>query len=110
MACERTMNPRHLENLRELNEGIVAFNRYLSPSSQIPTFDSETMVRDLQCTEIVHGDWNAFTFPNSEKRGDYFLFGHERTMEEKNGFYIGKSSFESAMGHRLYTHLHPHRS
>jgi hypothetical protein len=104
------MNPRHLENLRELNAGIESFNQYLSPSCQIPTFDPETMTRDLHCSEIVHGDWNAFKFPNSEKRGVYFLFGHERTMEEKNGLYIGKSSFDSAMGHRLYTHLHPHRS
>ena len=104
------MNPRHLENLSELNAGIESFNQYLSPSCQIPTFDPETMTRDLHCSEIVHGDWNAFIFPNSEKRGVYFLFGHERTMEEKNGVYIGKSSFDSAMGHRLYNHLHRHRS
>ncbi len=104
------MNPRFLEDLREINEGIEAFNRFLNSSCQIPTFDSETMTQDLHCSEIIHGDWNAFRFPNSEKRGVYFLFGHERTTLEKNGLYIGKSSFGSAMGHRLYTHLHPHRA
>jgi hypothetical protein len=68
------------------------------------------MINDQKCVKIVHGDWNAFGFPNSGRRGVYFVFGHEKNMSDKNGIYIGKASFSSSIGGRLYPKLHPYRS
>jgi hypothetical protein len=104
------MNTRYINELDAINSTIVSFNQCLNSSHLLPTFNSDTMMKDKNCVEIVHGDWDAFGFPNSAKRGVYFLLGYEKKALEKNGLYIGKASFGSAIGKRLYSHLHPHRS
>jgi hypothetical protein len=104
------MNARYLNEVQEINKVIKSFNEYLGPTHRLPEFNFDTMLAQKHCIEVVHGDWNAFGFPNSEKRGVYFIFAHEQTAQQKNGLYIGKASFGSAIGRRLYAHLHPSRS
>jgi hypothetical protein len=101
------MNTRFLPEINSINQTIVAFNQYLNPTYKIPVFDSGRMIEEKNCIQIVHGHWDDFGFPNSTKRGVYFIFGHEKVIETKNGLYIGKASFSSAIGSRLDHHLRP---
>lgn len=54
--------------------------------------------------KVVHGEWNAFPFPNAQRRGVYFALGKTQDTGEL-GLYIGKASFNSTIGKRLYSHL-----
>jgi hypothetical protein len=103
------MNARFLPEITAINQTIDKFNNYLSPAYRIPTFDLGRMMEDKTCIQIVHGNWNAFGFPHSEKRGVYFVFGLEKTNQSKNGVYVGKASFGSVIGRRLYAHLTHYR-
>lgn len=93
-----------------INNTISLFNKYLSPSNQIRLFDLVTDIGNKNIVEVVHGDWDAFPWPNNGTRGVYFVLGYERNHFEKNGMYIGKASFGSSTSARLYSHLHPTRS
>ncbi len=104
------MNTRFKPEVDAINASIAVFNQFLHPSHIVPTFQFDTMLGDKHCIEVVHGNWNAFGFPSSERRGVYFIFGHEKTTPAKNGLYIGKASFGSSIGRRLYSHFHPYRS
>ena len=101
---------KYLKEIDFINSEIIEFNKHLSANYQIPTFDLDSAFDEKQIVKVIHGDWNAFPFPNNATRGVYFVFGYERKENEKNGLYIGKASFGSATSARLYAHLHPHRN
>ena len=103
------MNTRYLPVIEAINQRIIAFNQYLNPPHKISVFDPCRMLEEKNCIQIVHGNWNAFGFPNSEKRGVYFIFGYEKTSD-KNGLYIGKASFSSSIGKRLNPRLRPYKN
>lgn len=100
---------RFLPQINAINQKIVAFNQYLNPTNKVPVFNFDQMIEEKNCVQVVHGKWVGWNFPNSEKRGVYFIFGHEKT-NEKNGLYIGKSSFSSAIGYRLGYWLRPYKN
>jgi hypothetical protein len=104
------MDIRYRKEVDAINNGIASFNLFLNLNHLVPAFRFDTMLNEQHCIKVVHGDWHAFSFPNSPKRGVYFIFGHEKTVQEKNGLYIGKASFGSSIGDRLYYRLHPYRS
>ena len=101
---------KYTTEFESINNTISQFNKYLSPSNQIRLFDVVTDIENKNIIEVVHGDWNAFPWPNNATRGVYFVLGYERNHFEKNGMYIGKASFGSSTSARLYSHLHPTRS
>ena len=103
------MNTRFLHEINAINQTIVAFNQYLNPIYKMPVFDPGRMLEEKNCIQIVHGNWDAFGFPNSAKRGVYFIFGRERTSD-KNGLYIGKASFSSSIGKRLNPRLRAYKN
>lgn len=91
-----------------INQSIAAFNKHLAESCLIPEIDTSTGIEEKNIVEILHGRWD-FPFPNSDSRGVYFVFGRHREKQTRNGVYIRKASFGSAIGRRLYSWLHPHR-
>ena len=101
---------KYRSEFKSINKTISKFNEHLSPNNQIRLFDVSTDIENKSIVEIVHGDWNAFPFPNNGTRGVYFVVGYERNNPEKNGMYIGKASFSSSTSARLYSHLHATRS
>lgn len=101
------MNARFLFEINTINQSIIEFNQYLNPIYKVPIFNFDRMIEEKHCIEILHGNWDAFGFPNSNKRGVYFVFGHEKINNTKNGMYIGKASFSSAIGYRLDSRLRP---
>lgn len=92
---------RFLPEINAINQTIVSFNQYLNPTYKVPVLNFERMIEEKNCIQINHGNWLANSFPNAGKRGVYFIFGHEKTNETKNGLYIGKASFDSGIGARL---------
>lgn len=101
------MSTRFLPEIEAINQTIGSFNGYLSPTYRVPTFLFDRMIEHKHCVEILHGNWDGFPFPDGGQRGVYFIFGHEKTDEAKNGLYVGKASFGSAIGKRLYSRLKP---
>ena len=93
-----------------INSSITSFNTFLSAPYAVAILKFDTMIQEKRWVEITHGNWDAFGFPTSEKRGVYFIFGHEKNMPEKNGLYIGKASFGSSIGKRLWRRLNRCRS
>ncbi len=93
-----------------INSSIASFNTFLSAPYAVPILKFDTMIQEKRWVEVIHGNWDAFPFPTSEKRGVYFIFGHEKSMSDKTGLYIGKASLGSSIGRRLYSHLNPYRS
>ena len=104
------MNPRFFSEVDAINQKVTGFNQHLNPTIQVPLLNVNRMIEDKSCVQIVHQNWYGFNFPNGGKRGVYFLFGREKLNPEKNGLYIGKASFSSCMGARLYQHLTHHRN
>ncbi len=88
-----------------INSSITSFNKFLSAPYAVPVLKFDTMIQEKRWVEVIHGNWDAFPFPTSEKRGVYFIFGHDETTPEKNGIYIGKASFGSSIGKRLWWRL-----
>lgn len=101
---------KYIQELNAINGKIAEFNEYLLPKFRAPIFELGSAFENKHIVKVVHGDWNAFPFPNNGTRGVYFIFGYEQTKNEKNGLYIGKSSFNSSTSSRLYAHLHPSRA
>ncbi|MEO7100810.1 MAG: hypothetical protein ABI162_15720 [Luteolibacter sp.] len=93
-----------------INQSITTFNKCLAGSCLIPEIDTFSGIEEKNIVEILHRRWDDFPFPNSDSRGVYFIFGRHREQQARNGVYIGKASFGSAIGRRLYSWLHPHRS
>jgi hypothetical protein len=96
------MNEYQLK-LTAINEALNEFNNYLSPRFQLKAIKPEAMVK------VVHGNWNAFPFPNNGTAGVYFIFGRKKSALEEKGLYIGKASFGKKTSDRLYYHLVPHK-
>ena len=101
---------RYKTAIEMINSSITSFNKFLSTSYLIPIFKFDTMIKEKRWVEIIHGNWDAFSFPTGEKRGVYFIFGYEINTPKKNGLYIGKASFNSSIGKRLWSHFNPYRS
>ncbi len=95
---------RYSQEIEAINKSIISFNEYLNAKYSIPKINAQTMLTDQNCIQILHQNWDGFGFPNSEKRGVYFVFGREMTTD-RNGVYIGKASFGSTIGRRLSSHL-----
>lgn len=104
----RDMEPRYRPEIDAINSCIASFNGFLNPNHSLPSFDIQTMTDGKNCVKVVHGDWESWRFPHSDQRGVYFIFGSEKTTD-RNGIYIGKASFDSAIGNRLHHHLFPTR-
>lgn len=103
------MNARYLPYIAAINEKIICFNKIFRESHQIPIIDTDRMIDDGVCIQVIHGDWDAFPFPKAESRGVYFIFGYEKCDESNLGVYIGKASFGSTIGRRLTSHFSKYR-
>lgn len=93
--------------ISEINDVIRKFNIFLANDKSIPLLSQVNGELQSELIKVVHGNWNAFPFPNAQRRGVYFAFGKKQDTSEL-GLYIGKASFNSTIGKRLYSHLRIH--
>lgn len=96
----------YLHYINLINKGLLDFSHYLQPQYHIPTFD-DSMLNDINITwDLTTNGWDNTKFPSSSSRGVYLIFGKKKDNTDKIGVYVGKASFNSFIGSRLYTHLH----
>ena len=103
------MDDRFLIYVAAINAKISDFNQYMNHECQIPPLHPERIEEEKNGVKIRHGNWHDWQFPNSEKRGVYFIFGWKASTPSENGLYIGKASFESRIGKRLASWLEPYK-
>jgi hypothetical protein len=105
MLGANKLDQKYSRCINIINEDLIKFNSYLNDKYHIPLLDA-----DQDCTadgfvKIIHGEWDSWRFPNPEKRGVYFIFACNIKNVEDIALYIGKASFSSAIGARLYQHF-----
>lgn len=88
-----------------VNNSISKFNEFLIPTRQLPKIDLDKIHDNSYFTKLTEISWLDLKFPNAEKRGIYFIFGYDSKDKSRRAMYIGKASFSSTIGRRLYAHL-----
>lgn len=99
------MNAEYLKMIEIINSRISKFNEFLIPSRQLPMIDKDKINDNSYFTKLTEISWLDLRFPNAEKRGIYFIFGYDAKDQSRRAMYIGKASFSSSIGKRLYAHL-----
>jgi hypothetical protein len=92
--------------LDEINNCIENFNNYLKPEYHVDLLDKAKFEEKSHYCKLKETLWDDQRWPNSDYRGVYFIFGRDTNDPCNLGVYIGKSSWNSAMGHRIYSHLY----
>src|SRR5262249_21571116 len=64
---------RFHQEIDTINRVIASFNKYLAPQFPVPRFDQDTAIERKNIVEILHGNWDGFTFPNNRTQGVYFI-------------------------------------
>ena len=99
------MQKEYVQMVETINKIIIEFNKILDPKFKIPDLDLNKVYDNSCFTCLKNTTWNDLKFPNSEKKGIYFLVGYDSQNIDKKVMYIGKASFNSKIGRRLYNHL-----
>jgi hypothetical protein len=103
------MDEKYIEIVKVINELIGDFNKFLNTDFKINQFDLNEVNNKQYFTYLLKKQWDDFRFPNSEKRGVYFIIGYNSVLPENRAVYIGKSSFKHKIGKRFYSHLSRYR-
>jgi hypothetical protein len=98
-----------MTNYRELiliiNKKVEDFSNFLKPEYQLPIFEEEKLNNPKISWNLIEVGWNDTMFPGDESPGVYFIFGKKQNDNSKVAVYVGKSSYSSIIGKRLYSHL-----
>ena len=87
-----------------INKAVEDFSNLLKPEYQLPKIDDEKINNPKISWNLLQVGWNDTMFPGDESPGVYLIFG-KNTITNQIGIYIGKSSYKSLIGNRLYQHL-----
>jgi hypothetical protein len=99
------MNSDYINMVEIVNKNITRFNELLASSNPIPLIEQDKVYDDKYFTKLTETTWFELRFPNAEKKGIYLIFGYDSKDFSKKSMYIGKASFSSSIGKRLYNHL-----
>ena len=87
-----------------INQSLFNFNNYLSKDNLIPMISKDLLHDNSYFTDLNKCSWLDLRFPSGERKGIYFIFGYNDSIN-KESLYIGKASFKSTIGKRMYSHL-----
>lgn len=90
--------------IKSINKGLVEFSKYLNSDYHIPSIEYK-LIDQKNCWDLTRTAWQDAIFPNGSCTGVYFIFGRKKSEDNVLGVYIGKASYNSAIGKRLYFHL-----
>ncbi len=95
--------------IMHLKEGFGLFASHLNieQCSDLPTdamFDTYNL--SANSWDLTAVDWKDGAFPNSGEAGVYFLLTSAKEDSLSLAVYVGKASFNSFIGSRLYSHLY----
>lgn len=99
------MNTDYINMVEIVNKNITRFNELLAPKNPIPLIELDKVYDNKYFTKLTETTWLDLRFPNAEKKGIYLIFGYNSKDFSKKAMYIGKASFSSSIGKRLYNHL-----
>lgn len=100
------LSKKYFPIISQINEGIATFNQYVNTDVQFKAVD----VNDANSYfEDFDKPWGEQFWPSKGSHGVYVLCGQHESKPDVLGAYIGKAS-HIVMGHRMYSHLHPHRN
>ena len=88
-----------------VNTNIGNFSNFFKPEHAIPLIDETKLIDPKYCWNLKEVGWNETMFPGDESPGVYLIFGRKRDNKNILGVYIGKASYKSLIGNRLYSHL-----
>ena len=90
--------------IQEINKKVDSFNSYLRSEYHFKTIN----VSDPEIySDKVNDCWGGEYWASKDAYGVYILFGIDDISDDL-GIYIGKAS-QQYIGHRLWSHLKPHR-
>ena len=92
-----------IEMVVKINKKVNSFNSYLNPAYKVPILETDFNNTSFY-TDLVNIKWKDQHWPNAEDAGVYFIFG-KNCITVEPGVYIGKASFDSAIGYRVWTWL-----
>jgi hypothetical protein len=101
---------KYLQIIEKINEQIDKFNGHLKSEHYISPLNSKELDNPSFFTNLKTTKWEDQHWPHSVKSGVYFIFCHKKNNPEDIALYIGKSSFSSKIGNRLYSHLTNYRN
>jgi hypothetical protein len=104
------MHKDYIYMIEVINDILNDFNKFLDPKYFIPLFDLSKVNDNFYFTSLSNQPWDDLRFPNGDKRGVYFLLGSDPDNLTNKSMYIGKASFSSTIGRRLYCHLSKDRN
>jgi hypothetical protein len=73
---------RFHQEIDTINRVIASFNKYLAPQFPVPRFDKDTAIERKNIVEILHGNWDGFTFPNNRTQV-FILFSAMKSPDGK---------------------------
>ncbi len=99
------MKDQYVKIIKTINKHIINFNKFLNEAYLIPQVDLNKINDEKYFVNINNVTWEDLRFPNSDQKGVYFMIGYDSKDELKSSLYIGKASYSSSIGKRLYSHL-----
>ena len=90
--------------IKAINHSIRGFSVLLNQELGIPIFNKQRLSNNEYCWDLTKKSWDEVIFPSDESKGVYIILGTS-SVENKIGAYIGKASYKSRIGNRLYSHL-----
>jgi hypothetical protein len=97
---------QYIKTIDIINESISEFNNFLSIDFQIEILDKNKINDNDYFLDLKNKKWGDYSFPKSrEYPGVYFYFGFNIKNSNDICVYIGKASFSSTTGKRLWSHF-----
>ena len=99
---------KYKKSIETINNLITDFNKVIAVDCHVELIDI-TNINDsnyfLNIIDVYWDDILRIGFPRCGTSGVYFYFGFNKNDKQKLCTYIGKASFDSTVGNRLYAHF-----
>ena len=96
---------KYTKIIETINNLITDFNKVIAIDCHVKPLDTTKINDNSYFLNIVDIQWNDIKFPRCGTAGVYFYFGYNKNDKQKLCTYVGKASFDSTIGKRLYDHF-----
>lgn len=99
---------KYIPIIQKINESIDKFNESLTESFRVNKLDSTYIGNKDLFLDLRNKSWGDYSFPTCREQGGvYFYFGFDKDDPNLKKLYIGKATYGSTIGKRLWTHFYP---
>lgn len=97
---------KYLPLIQGINSYLAEFNSCLKPEFALEPLDVTKIENENYFLNIVDKEWDDIEFPrNRDAAGVYFYFAESQNNPLDIALYIGKASWSSNIGLRLWNHF-----